>query len=90
MISRLVEWWNIQSDLHATKQGLALASSLEGKALDAVLELTDTKLNSDTGVANVIAKLDGIFKKNSLSQKIEDIENFENFKRTEQTSIKIT
>ena len=85
---RLVNWWKIQTDLPVEKQGLALASSLEGKALDAVLELDDTDINAAARVDNIIKKLDNVFKKNTLTQKIEDIEKFESFTRNEQTTIK--
>ena len=85
---RRVEWWKAQTDLDAGKQGVALASSLDGRALDAVLELKDAEINSDTGVDEIIKKLDKIFKKNTLTEKIEDIEKFENHLRSEHVSIK--
>ena len=85
---RLVNWWTIQTDVPAEKRGLALASSLQGKALDAVLELDDSEINQVDGVQNIITKLDELYKKNSLTQKIEDIEKFENYVRPEHVSIK--
>ena len=85
---RLIKWWKIQTDLSDDKQGPALAGSLEGRALDAVLELDDTVINSAEGVNKIIEKLDVIFKKNTLTQKIEDIEKFENFSRDEHKSVK--
>ena len=87
--SRLVKWWQIQTDIPAAKQGIAVASSsLTGKALDAVLQLTDDEINCAEGFDNVLKKLDGVYKKNSLTKKIEDIENFETLKREDSTSIK--
>lgn len=82
---RLVRWWKLQTNLEPGKQGVALASSLEGKALDAVLELTDEELSNDdgSGVDLIIAKLDVLYKKNTLTQKIEDIEQFESVVRPE-------
>ena len=85
---RLVKWWKIQTDLAADKQGVALASSLEGRALDAVLELDDAIINAADGTDKIIEKLDGLFKKNTLTQKIEDIEKFESFSRVEHKSVK--
>ena len=85
---RMVSWWKIRTDLAADKQGLELASTLEGKALDAVLELSDDDINAATGVDKIITKLDTLYKKNELEQKIEDIEKFENFKRSDELSIK--
>ena len=86
---RLVRWWKIQTPLDLSKQAVALASSLEGKALDAVLELTDAELSKDdgSGVDLIIAKLDVLYKKNTLTQKIEDIENFEGVVRAEHKSV---
>ena len=85
---RLIKWWKVQSDLSPEKQGAALASSLEGRALDTVLELDDDVINSANGVDKIIEKLDILFKKNTLIQKIEDIEKFENFSRAEHKSVK--
>ena len=85
---RLVNWWKVQTDLPAEKQGASLAGSLEGRALDAVLELDDDVINSDTGVNEIVKKLDVLFKKNTLTEKIEDIEKFENLSRDEHKSIK--
>ena len=85
---RLVRWWKKGSSLTPDKQGPELARSLKGKALDAVLELSDNTINSDDGVDHIIAKLDVVFKKNTLLQKIEDIEKFENFSRGEHMSVK--
>lgn len=86
---RLVRWWKLQTNLEPGKQGVALASSLEGKALDAVLELTDDELsNTDgTGVDKIIEKLDTLYKKNTLTEKIEDIEKFESVVRSENSSV---
>ena len=85
---RLVRWWKIQSDLADDKKGVALASSLEGRALDAVLELDDKEINADDGVEKIIVKLDALFKKNTLTEKIECIEQFESIIRPEHKSVK--
>ena len=82
---RMVKWWQLQTDLAKEKQGIALACSLEGKALDAVLTLDDKDINAEGGVDAIIKKLDDVFKKNTLTQKIEDIEKFENLTRNETT-----
>ena len=86
---RLVRWWKIQTTLDLGKQAVALTSSLDGKSLDAVLELTDAELSKDdgSGVDLIIAKLDVLYKKNTLTQKIEDIENFEGVVRAEHKSV---
>ena len=61
--SRLVKWWQLQTNIKEEKQGMAIASSLEGKALDAVLQLDDKEIDCLEGVKNVLAKLDDIYKK---------------------------
>ena len=86
--SRRVTWWKRQTELSADKQGAALASSFKGKALDAVLELNDDVINSATGVTAIMDKLDILFKKNTLTKKIEDIEKFEKHYRDEHKSVK--
>ena len=86
--SRRVNWWKRQTELSADKQGAALASSFKGKALDAVLELDDDVINSENGVTAIMNKLDILFKKNTLTKKIEDIETFEKYFREEHNSVK--
>ena len=72
--SRRISFWRSLTNVPAEKQGLAIASSLTGKALEAVLQLSDTQINGAGGFKNVMDKLDAVYKKNSLTQKIEDIE----------------
>ena len=50
--------------------------------------MSDEEINVAAGVDNVTTKLDEVFKKNTLVQKIEDIETFETFKRSENATIK--
>ena len=86
--SRRVTWWKRQTELSADKQGAALASYFKGKALDAVLEIDDDVINSDNGVTVIMNKLDILFKKNTLTKKIEDIETFEKYFWEEHKSVK--
>ena len=86
--SRRVSFWKALTTIPANKQGLAIASSLTGKALEAVLQLEDDKINCADGYKNVMDKLDAVYKKNSLTQKIEDIESFENLRRDESSTDK--
>ena len=81
--SRRVSFWKALTTVPSNKQGLAIASSLTGKALEAVLQLADDNINCADGYKNVMDKLDAVYKKNSLTQKIEDIESFENLRRDE-------
>ena len=59
--SRQITWWQVQTDIEKEKQGLAIASSLTGKALEAVLQLSDAEINCNDGCKNVMAKLDEIY-----------------------------
>ena len=78
---RLVNIWSKFTDLNAEKQGPALVMALEGKALDAILELTDDEIASARGVKRILEKLDSIYKKDKLNEKFTDLECFESFKR---------
>ena len=86
--SRRVSFWKALTTVPSNKQGLAIASSITGKALEAVLQLADDKINCADGYKNVMDKLDAVYKKNSLTQKIEDIESFENLRRDESSTVK--
>ena len=86
--TRRINWWKIQTTVAADKQGVAVACTLKGKALDAVLQLADTDINCADGLKNVITKLDAVYKKNSLTKKIEDIEKFETLKRKDNATVK--
>ena len=56
-----VKLWETFTDLTAEKRAPAICLSLTGRAQDAVLELDITKLNSVTGVKELIAKLNTVF-----------------------------
>ena len=47
---RLIKIWRNFSDLPKAKQGLAIILSLENKALDAVLELSEEVISGENGV----------------------------------------
>ena len=84
---RLVNIWVKFTDLSDVKRGPALVMVLEGKALDAILELTDDEISSAEGITKMIAKLDTVYKKDELNQKFEDLEKFENYKRSSSEGI---
>ena len=86
--SRKIKWWQIETDIADEKQGVAIARTLSGKALEAILLLDDKQINCKDGVKNVMAKLDALYQKNSLTKKIEDIETFENIRRKDTSSVK--
>ena len=79
---------SVKTEIAEEKQGVAIARTLSGKALDAILLLDDKQINCKDGVKNVMAKLDALYLKNSLTKKIEDIESFENIRRKDTSSVK--
>ena len=78
----LVNLWTKFTDLDPTRQGPALVMSLEGKALDTILELDDKDISHKDGVTMIINKLNKLYKKDELNEKFEDLEKFENYKRS--------
>ena len=84
---RLVKLWTKFTDLEATRQGPALVMSLEGKALDTILELDNKDISHENGVHLIINKLNKLYKKDELNEKFEDLEKFENYKRSSETSM---
>ena len=60
---------------------------LTGKALETILELDDKDISNEDGVVMIINKLDGLFKKDELNEKFEDLERFEAYKRPSETPI---
>ena len=83
----MVNIWTKFTDLPVKKQAPALVMSLSGKTFDAILELEDEALSSESGVKQILEKLNTIYKKDELHEKFQDLENFESFKRSENTSI---
>ena len=82
---RLVNLWTKFTDLEPTRQGPALVMSLEGKALDTILELDDKDISHKDGVTLIINKLNKLYKKDKLNKKFQDLEKFENYKRSSET-----
>lgn len=84
---RLVKLWTKFTDLDKGKQGPALVMTLQGKALDSILELSDEQISSEQGVDRIILKLNDLYKKDELNEKFEDLEKFESYKRDPETSM---
>ena len=84
---RLVKLWTKFTDLDKGKQGPALVMTLQGKALDSILELSDEQISSEQGVDRIISKLNDLYKKDELNEKFEDLEKFESYKRDPDTSM---
>ena len=83
-----IKLWKTFTDLDAKKQGPAICLSLTGKACEAALELSVENLNSDTGVVQLLAKLDELYLKDTDQLAYAAYDNFENFKRPPDMSIK--
>lgn len=79
--------WQLMTDVAPNKQALAIALSLQGKAREAAFEITGANLNAASGVTELLAKLDEIFKKATVEETCAVYHNFESFKRGEQQSI---
>ena len=76
-----LEIWQAFTDLDNKKQGPAVFLSLEGRAREAVLELPVATISSDTGVAEIITKLNGLYLKDKAQSAYEAYDAFETFKR---------
>ena len=74
--------WTKFTDLEPARQGPALVMSLEGKALDIILELDDKDISHNNGVTTIINKLNSLYKKDKLNEKFEGLERFESYKRS--------
>ena len=85
---RLVKLWTKFTNLKEDQLGPALVMTLDGKDLEAVLELDDAAITDKDGVKNIISKLDKLHKVNDLLEKFSDLENFESFKRPKEMKIK--
>ena len=83
-----IKLWKTFTDLDAKKQGPAICLSLTGKAREAALELSVENLNSDTGVVQLLAKLDELYLKDKDQLAYAAYDSFENFKRAPDMSIK--
>ena len=85
---RLVKCWTKICGIPKTEQASALLLSLEGKALDAALELPETDLDKDTGIDTLLARLDKLYVKDELSEKFSALESFACYKRPSNLSIR--
>ena len=82
-----IEIWQTFTDLAKTKQGPAIFLSLEGRAREAVLELEVSVISSETGVAEIISKLNGLYLKDKAQSAYEAYDAFETFKRPDNMSM---
>ena len=78
---RFVRLWTKFTDLDPTRQGPAIVMTLEGKALDTILELDDSEISGKEGVNKIINSLSNLYKIVKLNEKFKDLEKFEPRKR---------
>ena len=79
--------WQIFTDLSKSKQAPAICLSLSGRTREEALEINIDKLHSDTGVQELITKLDSLFLKDSEQTIYAAYDTFEKFKRKDNMSI---
>lgn len=82
-----IEMWRLVTDLKESKQALAIALSLTGKARDTALEIKADDLNQDEGVTTLLKKLDLVFQKDTIDSAYEAYTKFEQFRQSENMSM---
>ena len=84
---KLLKIWRLYTTIPAKRQGPSLILILHDEAQEAALELSETEISSETGIDNIIVKLDNLYKKDTTLQKYNTLEEFETYKRKENTNI---
>ena len=74
-----VKLWQTVTPLKDNEQAPAIALSLSGRARNAALELDITSLNSETGVKQLLEKLDGLYLKDENQRPYIAYKRFEKF-----------
>jgi hypothetical protein len=83
-----LEVWVELTSLPKRKQGPALFITLKGKAKEAISDMEIAELTDEVGFANMIAKLDNLFKKDENQEAYLAYKDFENFRRSQDMKIK--
>ena len=82
-----IKIWRAFTDYPLKKQGPAIFLTLEGKAREAVLELSVEKLSAETGVETLVEHLNKLYLKDKTQSAYEAYENFEKFRRPSDMSM---
>ena len=77
---KLIRHWSRISGLQNSDQASAVLLSLTGDDLDAVLQIPETDLDSETGLATLLKRLDSLYLKDELAEKYNALENFETYR----------
>ena len=84
----LIKHWQNLSVLGKKQQSSAIIITLSGKALNTALQISETDLAKDDGVATLLKRLDTIYLKDELSEKFRALEAFETYRRPQSLSIR--
>ena len=79
--------WALLTDLPKEKRGLAVALSLTERRREVAMELTPEVLGSETGLTQLLPKLEAIFAKHSIDIVFESYHQFERIQRTDCQSV---
>ena len=82
-----IKIWQTFTDLAVKKQGPAIFLTLEGRAREAVLELDVDKISAESGVQEIINKLDTLYLKDKTQSAFEAYDTFEKFRRPKEMSM---
>ena len=84
----LVNIWAADSTLEAEKRGnRVILRSLEGQDQDAAIEVGQTEITKNTGLATIIKKLDALYKVDDETKQYLLLEEFFNLKRSAEMTI---
>ena len=72
--------WSDFTTLETTKHGAAVLLTLEGAAVEAVLELERATINSEESLKKITERLDILYLKDSTLEKFQALECFETYK----------
>ena len=87
-MEKKVNYWlkfNVAGD--KTIIGLGIVLNLKGKALDAVLEIDENIITSETGVEEILRKLDELFKEDKAQAALICYDKFERYSRPSEMTI---
>ena len=82
-----IKIWARFTFLEATKQGAAVFLTLEGPALNAALELEESKISYDTALDTLLKRLDKLYLQDETLQKYEVFNEFDSYWHPPETPI---
>ncbi|XP_061906336.1 uncharacterized protein LOC133659674 [Entelurus aequoreus] len=82
-----VNIWARVTELDKKKQALAVALGLEGRAKDIAMEIPADDLDKDTGMATLLAKLDGVFQQEEKDRAYEAYYQFDRLMKDSSVSM---